>query len=121
MHTHFVHIPTLTATGQAKEWVRYFTSLGDRYEGYQLKNVTPYMHCLVYHVPDMMRRYGSLKKFSCQGKLFSQTPPIDVHYVYTVHVQGSKRTTTKLLGCSLTTFEQFKVSMYVCMYVHDIS
>jgi hypothetical protein len=27
----------------------------------------PYMHCLVYHVPDQLRRYGSLIRFSGQG------------------------------------------------------
>ena len=32
---------------QAKRWV-------ERLEGYQHKNVTPYMHSLVYHVPDQI-------------------------------------------------------------------
>ena len=29
--------------------------------------ITPYMHSLVYHVPVMMRKRGSLKMFSGQG------------------------------------------------------
>ena len=37
--------------------------------GYQRVNVTPYMHCLVYHVPDHMWQYGNLWVFSGQGEL----------------------------------------------------
>ena len=29
--------------------------------------VTPYMHILIYHVPCMLRKHGSLKQFSGQG------------------------------------------------------
>ena len=32
-------------------------------------SVTPYTHILVYHVPDMMQSYGSIKYFSGQGYL----------------------------------------------------
>ena len=31
--------------------------------------MTPYMHCLVYHVPDHIRQYGNLRMFSGQGEL----------------------------------------------------
>jgi len=31
-------------------------------------DVTPYMHCMVYHVPQMLRRYGNIKQFSGQGR-----------------------------------------------------
>ena len=29
--------------------------------------ITPYMHSLIYHVPVMLKRHGSLQKFSGQG------------------------------------------------------
>ena len=29
--------------------------------------ITPYMHCLIYHVPVMMQRLGSLRRFRGQG------------------------------------------------------
>ena len=29
--------------------------------------ITPYMHSLIYHVPVMLRRHGSLRTFSGQG------------------------------------------------------
>ncbi|KAL5517740.1 hypothetical protein EMCRGX_G003349 [Ephydatia muelleri] len=34
--------------------------------GYEKSHVTPYMHCMVYHVPECIRRYGNLRKFSGQ-------------------------------------------------------
>ena len=40
---------------QAKDWIRNFLSLGQHCQGFQKKNVTPYMHALVYHVPDMLK------------------------------------------------------------------
>ena len=30
-------------------------------------NVTPYIHALVYHAPDILKKYGNIKKFSGQG------------------------------------------------------
>lgn len=48
-------------TKKAKSWVALFTSL------YQTRNVTPYMHVLVTHVPKLLRDVGSLAKFSQQG------------------------------------------------------
>jgi hypothetical protein len=30
-------------------------------------SVTPYMHCLVYHVPFFTKKYGKLLRFSVQG------------------------------------------------------
>ena len=58
---------------QAKQWVNVFTRLGDQYQGYQRKYVTPYMHAFVFHVPDMMRHFGSLKQFSGQGRYSKRT------------------------------------------------
>jgi len=34
----------------------------------QAKNVTPYMHLLIYHVPDHICFYGNINMFSCQGE-----------------------------------------------------
>jgi len=31
--------------------------------------ITPYIHVMIKHVPDILRRYGSLKHFSGQGRL----------------------------------------------------
>ena len=36
-------------------------------EGFQKKNVTPYMHCMVFHVPEMLKKYKNLRQFSGQG------------------------------------------------------
>ena len=48
-------------------WINNFLSI--KTAGYQKVNVTPYMHCLVYHVPDHMWQYGNLLVFSGQGEL----------------------------------------------------
>jgi hypothetical protein len=47
-----------------------FLKLGheERLEGFQKKFVTPYIHCMVYHVPSQLRQHGNLLKFSGQGK-----------------------------------------------------
>ena len=37
-------------------------------EGHQKCCVTPYMHVFAYHVPDTIRRYGSVRQFSGQGE-----------------------------------------------------
>ena len=46
---------------QAKQWVQLFLSIKE--EGHQKKDVTPYMHAMVYHVPNIIRQYGNLKQF----------------------------------------------------------
>ncbi|CAG2214315.1 unnamed protein product [Mytilus edulis] len=51
---------------QCKQWVDKFLSLGDKRKGYAKKNITPYIHCLLYHVPYFIVNYGSLRKFSGQ-------------------------------------------------------
>ena len=48
-------------TKKATSWITLFTSI------YQTKNVTPYMHVLVAHVPQLLKDFGSLAKFSQQG------------------------------------------------------
>ena len=40
-----------------------------KYKNSRLSKRQPYMHCLVYHVPDRMRQYGNLWVFSGQGEL----------------------------------------------------
>ena len=42
-------------------WLQLFLSL------YQTKHVTPYMHALVQHVPEFLRKYGNLAIFNQQG------------------------------------------------------
>lgn len=41
--------------------------LGRSLEGYDSKCITPYMHILVYHVPQLMKMYGGIKQFTGQG------------------------------------------------------
>jgi hypothetical protein len=54
---------------KAKQWVEDFVSLGSvgKLEGFQKKYVTPYIHCMVYHVPQQLRQHGNLLQFSGQG------------------------------------------------------
>lgn len=46
---------------RSKDWVRSFTSV------YHTRHVTPYMHALAMHVPEFLRKYGSLTQFTQQG------------------------------------------------------
>ncbi|CAG2246451.1 unnamed protein product [Mytilus edulis] len=53
---------------KAKLWLENFLNIGKLCrKGYNLHNVTPYMHCLVYHVPFFASHFGPLKMFSGQG------------------------------------------------------
>ena len=52
---------------QTRQWVDLFLSLGSHYEGFQRKDITPYMHIFAYHVPVMIAQLGSIKHFSGQG------------------------------------------------------
>lgn len=45
--------------GQA--WLRCFLSI------YQTKNVTPYMHLMIAHLPEFLRIHGSISPFTQQG------------------------------------------------------
>jgi hypothetical protein len=45
-------------------------SVGGKVDGCGKKQVTPYMHCLVYHVPNFMKKHGGVKKFAGQGNIF---------------------------------------------------
>lgn len=52
-----------------KNWLMLFLSLGKKRKGFGKANVTPYMHATVYHVWDVIQKYGNIKQFSGQGKL----------------------------------------------------
>ena len=45
----------------AKTWVDLYRTV------YLAKDVTPYMHVLSYHVPEVMRMYGNISYFCQQG------------------------------------------------------
>ncbi len=49
-----------------KDWVKLFLSLQKLRNGYGPQNITPYIHCLLYHVPFFVSTYGNLKQFSGQ-------------------------------------------------------
>ena len=53
---------------QAKQFLTEFLEIGKmNREGYHPKNITPYLHVLLYHVPHFLSKYGCLSKFSGQG------------------------------------------------------
>lgn len=52
---------------KAKDWVNLFCSLGNKRTGYGEKNVTCYMHSMVFHVPEAMKRHSNVKQFTGQG------------------------------------------------------
>ena len=52
---------------KAKGWVKSFTSLKSKCDGYQPENVTPYMHIMALHMPEVIRKHNNLLRFSCQG------------------------------------------------------
>ena len=66
---------------QAKEWMNLFLSLEAKCERFQKKNVAPYMHCLVYHVPQMVAKYGNIKQFSGQGMNSLRALNTHIHYL----------------------------------------
>lgn len=46
---------------KVEDWLKNFLSV------YQTKNVTPYIHLLVCHIPEFLKRYGTIASFSQQG------------------------------------------------------
>ena len=66
-------------TMQAKQWVWDFVELGDEMQGYQRICVTPYMHCMTFHVPQHLAR---LSKLTCTCYT-SQCRHCFSHYVQT--------------------------------------
>ena len=57
---------------KAKDWVNLFCSLGNKRTGYGKKNVTCYMHSMVFHVPEAMKRHSNVKQFTGQGTCRSE-------------------------------------------------
>jgi hypothetical protein len=51
---------------KCKGWVNDFLAL-ESFGRKGFDSVTPYMHCLVYHVPLFTKKYGKLLRFSGQG------------------------------------------------------
>ena len=49
-----------------KEWVGLFLSITTR-KGYQKRNITPYIHAMMAHMPYFIHLHGALKMFSGQG------------------------------------------------------
>lgn len=49
-----------------REWLTSFLDLSEK-GGLGYDGVTPYMHCLLYHVPSFVKRLGSHAHFSGQG------------------------------------------------------
>ena len=49
----------------------------------QGKHVTPYMHCMVYHIPRMLRLYGNIKQFSGQGESVSHIHTWSIPFLVT--------------------------------------
>ena len=50
-----IMLTILNQTMQEKDWIKLFMSLGSKCEGFQKKQITPYMHLVVYHIPVMIR------------------------------------------------------------------
>ena len=51
----------------AKFWLKLYLSLSHQRTGYAPKNITPYMHILVYHVPEIIQQFGEIQIFTGQG------------------------------------------------------
>lgn len=58
-------VASLQTKGQ--QWINDFVSFSHLIDGHQRECVTPYMHVLAYHVPEQVRVYGSIRRFSGQG------------------------------------------------------
>ena len=56
---------------QALTWGKDMVAMSGSGPGYaQTIIITPYMHSMIFHVPVMMRKHGSLRFFSGQGVCF---------------------------------------------------
>ena len=53
---------------QALSWGKDMAAMSGSGPGYmQTIIITPYVHNMIYHVPQMMKKHGSLREFSGQG------------------------------------------------------
>ena len=57
---------------QALKWGKEMVAMSGSGSGYVKTTITPYMYSLIFHVPTMMQRHGSLRCFSGQGILFKE-------------------------------------------------
>ena len=59
--------------------IKIFLPLARHCDGYSKDRVTPYMHVLAYHIPYFIKKYGSIKQFSCQGMISDMIMIIATH------------------------------------------
>ena len=53
---------------QVLSWGKDMVAMSGSGPGYmQTIIITPYVHNMIYHVPQMMKKHGSLRRFSGQG------------------------------------------------------
>ena len=53
---------------QALKWGKDMVAMSGSGSGYsQTAIIIPYMHSIIYHIPTMMRKHGSLRHYSGQG------------------------------------------------------
>lgn len=50
-----------------KKWIELYCSLAGLRKGFENARVTPYMHCIPYHIPKFIDDHGPLKMFTGQG------------------------------------------------------
>ena len=65
---------------------------GDGYA--QTCPITPYIHLMIYHVPEMLQKYKNMKIFTGQGKTIRATRAAYQYYL----VQVSKRVKSVNIG-----------------------
>lgn len=49
------------------EWIEHFIKIGSKREGYSKSCVTPYMHAMTFHIPNLMLKHSGIKQFTAQG------------------------------------------------------
>ena len=70
----------------SKKWLELFLKV------YQTKNVTPYMHTLVFHVPEFIELHGSIAPYSQQGLEWLNDNITKDYFRSTNHRQDALRT-----------------------------
>lgn len=74
-----------------KRWMQDFLQLGElKLEGYLPRNITPYLHTLLYHVPYFLQEHGSLIRFTGQGVEKTNDIVKQIH-----HTKSSKQDSTR--------------------------
>ena len=79
--------------------MKLYVSLGEHYEGYSRKHVTPYMHIMVFQVPDMIERHGNIKMFSGQGKSMKLTMYTCIRVLILKRTMTRQRSTYSVVIC----------------------